>query len=79
MVNAKRPQTSYGGISARQKSLQKSLRQQSSKKESRGEMFPFAPSEGFDNLLNNNVNDNHVNNFDFGFKNKLSQLIQKNE
>lgn len=30
-VNCKRPQTSYGGISARQKSLQNSLRQMSSK------------------------------------------------
>lgn len=34
LVNEKRPQTSYGGISARQKSLQNSLRQKSSKIES---------------------------------------------
>jgi hypothetical protein len=34
-VNEKRPQTSYGGITARQKSLQNSLRQMSSKVENK--------------------------------------------
>lgn len=44
-VNSRRPQTSYGGISARQKSLQQSLRQMSSKKlpDSGEEMFPEMP------------------------------------
>jgi hypothetical protein len=35
LVNEKRPQTSYGGITARQKSLQNSLRQKSSKVENK--------------------------------------------
>ncbi len=48
-VNSKRPQTSYGGLLARQKSLQKSLRQQSSNSYGRmnrnEELFPM-PKEG---------------------------------
>ena len=61
MVNSKRPQTSYGGISARQKSLQKALRQKSSKVAYNGEnkfeeLFP-GPSNADINL---NPNSNYI-------------------
>jgi hypothetical protein len=79
MVNSKRPQTSYGGISARQKSLQKSLRQKSSKVAYNGEnkfeeLFP-GPSNA-DINLNLDPNSNYiaaVGNYDMGLKNKLSK------
>jgi len=67
MVNSKRPQTSYGGLSARQKSLQKSLRQKSSKvgfgnvghsKFYNQELFPMPA---------NNIN------YEVSFKNKLGK------
>jgi hypothetical protein len=74
MVNSKRPQTSYGGISARQKSLQKSLRQKSSK-------LPFNPQNKIEDLFpgpSGEVNSNYFgmnanSNFDLGLKNKLSK------
>lgn len=60
-VNSKRPQTSYGGISARQKSLQNSLRHISSKLEEKKE---------------NEVSEFNKGNFinPFGMKNKLNQI-----
>jgi hypothetical protein len=60
-VNSKRPQTSYGGISARQKSLQNSLRQMSSKIEDKCE---------------NEITEFNKGNFNnpFVMKNKLNQL-----
>ena len=63
-VNSKRPQTSYGGLSARQKSLQNSIRQISSKNDEREE-----------NMISNSNNDfrkNYINTF--GLKNKLNQI-----
>lgn len=60
-VNSKRPQTSYGGISARQKSLQNSLRQKSSKIEDK--------KEKENNIFNKG---SFIN--PFGIKNKLNQL-----
>ncbi len=77
-VNSKRPQTSYGGISARQKSLQNSLRQRSSKyPEDQIEAY----SKSIENLDKNNINlginSNNGNNFDYGFKNRLTKLTRK--
>jgi hypothetical protein len=82
MVNSKRPQTSYGGISARQKSLQKSLRQKSSKLAYNGEskieeLFPSP--RGGDNEIKDikDIKDfkdlNFKPNYEAGLKNKLSK------
>jgi hypothetical protein len=78
MVNSKRPQTSYGGISARQRSLQKSLRQKSSKvgHEKQEELFPMPPKGDLDQIYSGGVS-NINGNFDLEFKNKLVKLIQK--
>jgi hypothetical protein len=65
-VNSKRPQTSYGGLSARQKSLQKSLRQKSSKvsgTEKIDDMFPMAQNSDIYTNLEYKVGQKRVKNF----------------
>ena len=66
-VNSKRPQTSYGGLSARQKSLQNSLRQLSSKYDDRQENnYHINPNNNID------FRKNYINPFEM--KNKLNQI-----
>jgi len=59
-VNSKRPTTSYGGISARQKSLQNSLRQKSSRQDDKGEKNLINPF-GMKNKLSK-MNENFFGN-----------------
>ena len=71
MINSKRPQTSYGGISARQTSLQKN-RWMSSKPDEK-------IRENFGDIEDKDPDDQDINDIGgmFGMQNKLVQLKNK--
>ena len=55
-LNSARPETSYGGRFEREKSLQKNLRQQSSKMFDRGNQFKIVSNEMLSEIMKNNYN-----------------------